>query len=304
MTVTLSSLISLVRGIAVDKDDGSLTLWTDAEVAKAVNMAKNDLFSRRPEAFCTAGSLVTSAPADLDTSRTALKFVNGETSVVFQSFPAAATGSILISVNTSDTEAGSIFYFGDDDSNYIHGYITDGAFVVDAYDSGASGNVQITSDNDVAIGSWVDLVIEADGTNLTLTVFGSEQTVSYDGDLLPGTAFAYLGYANVALTETYFGPGSMSSLSVLNGSGTQLLNVPLDDGSGAVAADSVGGYDGDIHQDGGDIDWETDDEMEMAHWAEMPICFLAASILMSQRSKDTYYRKASEEAMKKYLGSI
>lgn len=44
--------------------------------------------------------------------------------------------------------------------------------------------------------------------------------------------------------------------------------------------------------------------LEIATWAEMPLCYLASSILMAQRSKDAYYRKASEQNLQKYLGGI
>lgn len=51
---------------------------------------------------------------------------------------------------------------------------------------------------------------------------------------------------------------------------------------------------------------DIDDEatLEIATWAEMPLCYLASSILMAQRSKDAYYRKASDQNLEKYLGSI
>ena len=42
----------------------------------------------------------------------------------------------------------------------------------------------------------------------------------------------------------------------------------------------------------------------IAKWAEFSLCLKASSVLMDQKSKDSYYRKASEQNAEKYLRSI
>jgi len=309
MAAYASNLISRVRGFAVDSESsGIATKFTEAEVISAINQAKHDLFGRRPDAFSSAG-VVTVEPDDIVSGRTVLEFTYSETTAVLQHLASSlgaanlATGSILVSIRTA-TAAGTVLYFGDSDTNYIRVYLAASKLVVDVYDSSAADDASLTFDDDFANGSWNDLIIAADGASLTITDdLGNTKTVAYTGDLIPGSAQSYLGFSNIATVETYFG-GAISDLVIKNTAGTALAQFDMDDGSGSVLADSVGAYNGTVHHDGGEIDWLTDDTLEVSRWAELPLCWLGSAILMAEKSKDAYFRKASEENMKKYLGSI
>ena len=68
MSVNVTQIESLVRGLVLDTNEtGIETQFTGAELLSAVNATKNDFFSKRPEAFATGSTVVTSAPDDLET---------------------------------------------------------------------------------------------------------------------------------------------------------------------------------------------------------------------------------------------
>jgi len=48
----------------------------------------------------------------------------------------------------------------------------------------------------------------------------------------------------------------------------------------------------------------TTDTLTMESWAITPLCYKASSILLSQKSKDEFYRRAADEMLKKFNGSI
>ena len=63
MPVLMSSVLSIVRAIVIDRIDGEITpAFTDAEILVAVNSTINGFFGIRPEAF-SVGSIATEPPA-------------------------------------------------------------------------------------------------------------------------------------------------------------------------------------------------------------------------------------------------
>ena len=46
------------------------------------------------------------------------------------------------------------------------------------------------------------------------------------------------------------------------------------------------------------------DTITLNSWGVTPLCYKAASLLLSQKSKDEFYRKAADEMLKKFNGSI
>ena len=46
------------------------------------------------------------------------------------------------------------------------------------------------------------------------------------------------------------------------------------------------------------------DTLTIESWGVTPLCYKAASILLSQKSKDEFYRKAADEMLAKFNGSI
>lgn len=309
MSVKLSALVSMVRGMAVDrKETGSPVFWSDTEVIEGINQAKHDLFGRRPDAFSTLAT-VTEEPADLSSSRVSLEFTQGETTCVLQ-YLADSLGSenldegkIGLSVKSSAL-AGSILFFGDSDSNHIHVYLSAGKLAVDIYDASAGESATIIMDEIFSNGSWNSFTVEANGSVLTLTDgFDNEKTAPYAGDLIPASDEAYLGYSDIATVPVYFA-GGMSGLYVEDNTEDVLLSIDFDAGSGYEGIDAINAYNADIHHTGEGAFWSSDDTLEMASWAELPLAYYASSVLMAQRSKDSFFRKAADQNMQKYMGLI
>jgi len=309
MAAQADNLVALTRGMAVDKDeDGSSVFFTEAEVIIAINQAKHDLFGRRPDAF-SSGAIVTEEPPDILSVRTALEFTYGETTGVLQFLadslgdPALDEGTIGLLFKSALSD-GTLLYFGDSDTNYIHVSIADKKLAIDIFDSSAGESASLETAESLANGSWSEISIVADGSTIKVTDgSGNETSADYAGDLIPGSDQAYLGYSNIAGTEEYFGGGA-AELVISDNTDTVLASYDMDDGSGPECVDSVSGNNMDIHHDGGVIPWTSEDEIEMAGWAEVPLCYLASSLLMTQKSKDSYYRKAADQNLQKYLGSI
>lgn len=44
--------------------------------------------------------------------------------------------------------------------------------------------------------------------------------------------------------------------------------------------------------------------LNIANWAVTPLCYKASAILLSQKSKDEFYRKAADEMLAKFNGSV
>ena len=63
--MTYTEIIAAVRGLVVDRvEAGIANAFLDTEIVVAINLAKNDFFGRRPEAFSIA-TVVTEPPADI-----------------------------------------------------------------------------------------------------------------------------------------------------------------------------------------------------------------------------------------------
>ena len=65
MSTTYTQVIAVVRGLVVDQVElDVVNAFTDTEIVTAINLAKNDFFGRRPEAF-SLSSVVVEPPADI-----------------------------------------------------------------------------------------------------------------------------------------------------------------------------------------------------------------------------------------------
>jgi len=65
MSVTYTQVVAIARRLVVDQvESGIVNAFTDTEIVVAVNLAKNDFFGRRPEAFSLT-AIVIEPPADI-----------------------------------------------------------------------------------------------------------------------------------------------------------------------------------------------------------------------------------------------
>jgi hypothetical protein len=73
-THTIANIITMVRGIIIDRVvSGETNFFTDDEILRAINLSKNAMFGRRPEAFLVTyqssdNSISTSLPNDYTSS--------------------------------------------------------------------------------------------------------------------------------------------------------------------------------------------------------------------------------------------
>jgi hypothetical protein len=240
MGVTLSSIISTVRGIVVDRlDDATVPLFTDAEIAKAVNSTVGGFFGFRPEAFST-GSVVTETPEEFtEIGRACLGFTRAGTYADFSDISAAFLGASFdggkISLNFKTDRTGGLLFFGDPATVHT-------ALLVEA-----TGLRLINSDTPVLdlplLGAFTDnewhtVEIELASGSVTMTVGSEAATVAYAGSLVADPSTAYLGRVVIGADEYGF-EGYMAELIICDVNSRELIRYNMDDGSGSVLFNSA-----------------------------------------------------------------
>ena len=301
MSLSLKQILSTTRAIVIDQlEDGVDPAFTDNQIIEAANVAKDDFFGMRPEAFSKT-DIATEAPSDL-ADRQSLSF-GGFTKVTFPNFDSSvgavmADGSLHFDFKAS--LLGTLFYAGNGSTLYLTVQVS------------ATGLDLLISDDD-GVGGF---------NTLTLSVLGSfldSQWRHVDISFLSGTTTVVVDYDNEAedsiyadnfipdTTNTYFGApatgiadlvGSVDALVFRDAAGDLKALFEFDEGAGTVVVDSVAAINGTVTNPV----WVEGDELVMANWAHRLYLFGVASFLLSQRGKDSYYRKAADATRKLYLG--
>ena len=298
MSVTVSQILATTRAIVIDQlEDGVDPTFTDNEIIEAANVAKDDFFGIRPEAFSKT-AIATESPSDL-ADRQSLS-LNGTTVVTFDNITtsigaALSDGSIAFDFKAS--VAGTLFYSGDGADDFMMIEVT--AAGVDLTISDVAGAKLLTIN---VLGSFLDSQwrhVEASfiaGTTTVVVDYDNEETdTDYDGDFIPDTTDAYFGADSAGAADL---TGSVDNLVIKDSLGVDKADFGFDDGTGLTVTDSVAGEDGSVVNP----IWVAGDTLVMATWAHRLYYFGVASFLLAQRGKDSYYRKAAETTRRLYLG--
>ena len=288
MATTLVQLRSMVRGLVIDREESGIDpTFTDAEIDRAINAAKDDLFGRRPEAFCV-DSLLTEPPADVG-------------AILATSSDAIPVGirSGLRFVDTGLTENGAAVYY-DTMSTYARWTSTAYGIVITLIAEVGNESVADCFHNYASFVTVADTDTALDGEQLV------QSTFTYGApDYALGTALLYR-VADLSWKLTY----PAASDYWLNASTSQtppltlwgvgeLLGNDAPTLSLTTPATPYGGH----NSWSGDVIFAAETALVDVHpWAVITFCYGIASFLLAQRGKDAFYRKAADTLMKKYLG--
>jgi len=306
MILNLSNIKTIVRGIIIDQvreGEDIDPIISDDEILTSVNIMKDDFFGVRPEAF-SVSVVVTVPPTDLLYDRASLGFTYGNTSVVFPNMAASLGAAYLpegkIELEFLAERDGMLFYSGNSTNTYISAYILPTGFLeLNIREGGALKTVTVPVNH---IGSsWHSMTIDQRANLLTVTVDDVVTApLSTTMNLIPDITNVYLGYGWQPDTTEHNFAGKLTNFII-----TDVLNITrasfaFDSTSGTTAVDSVGGNDGTVY--GTSIDWFAESSLAINPWATRIFCYGVASFLLSQRGKDSYFRKAAEDTRKIYMG--
>jgi len=310
MPIKASNLVRLIRGMIIDKEDGTAPLkFTEREVVDAINVAKHDLFARRPDAF-SVSALTLTEPSNIKSARISLSFLYGDTTVNFSrpmsnlSSSLSSIGSIEMDLNADDAN-GTVLYMGlEDNTDYTSICIEMGRLVAYVVSSAAAETVKVTVDSRFAATGWSTISLALSGGTLTLSDGrGGSGSEEYSGDLISSASTPNLGYSSIAGATRYFG-GAIANFKIKDTIGDGLVSIAFNEGVGSLVLDTVTGETANVYYGPSAEVWNQDDTIDASPWAEYPLTLMATSILLAQQSKDAYYRKAADLNFNKYLGSI
>ena len=303
MSVKLSEIESISRGMVIDKIEAGVDpLFSEPEVVQAINATKEDLWGMHPEAFITSG-LSVSPPSDLVSTRSALLFTYRETSITLNGLAQALGDTMLadgiINMEFRSILPGVLIYFGDTFDQYFQCKVTADGIIVTINDTANVEYVTLTLAGSFLNDRYVPFTITADGVDLTIESGGLSATAAYSGDFLPYVSNAYIGYSNINTDELWF-EGAVAEFSLLTSDSDDLHVLDFTGGSGYEITETSNGDDATIY--GPTVTWLSDDDLAIAGWALRKFCYGVASMLLLQRGKDSFYRKAADALMKLYLG--
>ena len=330
----------LIRGFAVDQviqGDGVLPTFTDQQVLDALNYAISDLFGKRPEVF-SRNSIIITEPSQisvLDTTHFNYQGTSGG-GMGLQNFISSGAGvtastyqhgKILLEIKLLDKEElfGNIFYTGVmNGGGYLVdpctvGQIVNGYFEVKKNETGSGTTNDYSIISTTKINDGKKHLIEIDGTSqntITLSITGTQEaSVSNTSGIFdsggiddisipflidPTTAEAvpkniqHLPYLNF----------NMYSFTILDNLNIPLIHFKFDEGTGVPTSHDNRGHGSAVTTSSG-FSWKIPDTaVNVLNWALTPLAQKAASILLSQQSKDVFYREASVALDKIYNGSI
>jgi len=296
MSVRLSSLITLVRGIIVDRAETGITnAFTDAEITAAINHTKDGFFGMRPEAFCIS-SILTSPPDDAPAP------------------PETLTISCLDDPAFSGeyTKSGLRWEMGTTHALWKDTlwYLSDGTTAYSAADNGSE-----TPPATFTRTLEYPTTITVSGATIEISVDG---VYNYNG-LLNGKPSYILGTETIYFdtdkwiidspdtdpeTGHYFSILSSSYLPPTSGFNTDdvyavgVLPAPTLEYSLEGTASITLFETGDTSAT--PAEWIADAEIAINPWAVLQFCYGVSAFLLMQRSKDAFYRKAADALIKLY----
>ena len=332
-------IAELVRGFAVDQvvqGDGVLPTFTDQQVIDAINFAKADLFSKRPEAFSSSAIVITEpsditeiADSALITGSTdfAKKQLNVFSSGAGQTASSYQHGKIQIEFklnNIDNTRThGNLFALGTDGGSSlpdepIHfGQIENGHFAYRKNDTGDGTTTDLGIISTSKVDDGKKHFIEIDGTSqntVTLSVDGTQEaSVSHTDGIFDSNGFDdwIIGYAvssggdGVTPLPSEFQRFTYHSFNLYNlitFDNKAAANLVIE--TNYMTSSGFRGNSGEFTTTNSGYSAKTADTINMLNWAITPLSQKAASVLLSQQSKDVFYREASVALDKIYNGSI
>ena len=330
----------LIRGFAVDQviqGDGVIPTFTDQQVLDALNYAMSDLFGKRPEAF-SKNSVIITEPSQisvLDETHFNYQGLTGggmglENFISSGAGVTASTyqhGKILLEIKLLDKEElfGNIFYTGVmNGGGYLVdpctvGQIVNGYFEVKKNETGSGTTNDYSIISTTKINDGKKHLIEIDGTSqntITLSIDGTQEaSVSntsgiFDSGGIDDISIPFLVTPSTAEADPkniqhrpYFN-FNMYSFTILDNLNIPLIHFKFDEGTGVPTSHDNRNHGSAVTTSSG-FSWKIPDTaVNILNWALTPLAQKAASILLSQQSKDVFYREASVALDKIYNGSI
>ena len=339
-------IAELVRGFAVDQvvqGDGVLPTFTDQQVIDAINFAKADLFSKRPEAFSSSAIVITE-PSDITDIKSSKRFLNGDI-VQWSNIISGSGGHISASniqhgkieftiriqdedqSNSNTEKNGSIFMIFTESSGpqygepMTYGQLEDGKIAIRKDEAGSSttddyGIVSTSKINDGQIHH-----IQLDGTaqnTITLSIDGTQEasisntsgifdTSGVDDILIPGQNITGPVDLSPSPNPSLYQPFSFNGIFdiyefvLFDNSGVPFFEAVRNNTFGNDLNANMGTP---LHSTNALPESKSPSTLNMLNWAITPLSQKAASVLLSQQSKDVFYREASVALDKIYNGSI
>tara|TARA_R100000152_G_C6772177_1_gene198953 strand:- start:597 stop:1634 length:1038 start_codon:yes stop_codon:yes gene_type:complete len=339
-------IAELVRGFAVDQvvqGDGVLPTFTDQQVIDAINFAKADLFSKRPEAFSSSAIVITE-PSDITDVKSSKRFLDGDLAH-WQNIITSGGGYITASniqhgkieftiriqdedqSNSNTEKNGGIFLIcAEGAGNEVgepmtYGQLEDGKIAIRKDEAGSAttddyGIISTSKINDGQIHH-----IQLDGTaqnTITLSIDGTQEAsisntsgifdvAGVDDLLIPGTNVTGTLDASPSPVPSLYQPYSFNGIFdiyefvLFDNSGVPFFEAVRNNtfGNDLNASLSLGSPSGSNQPES-----KSPSTLDMLNWAITPLSQKAASVLLSQQSKDVFYREASVALDKIYNGSI
>lgn len=297
MAAKISDIISVVRGLIVDRLETDIDpLFTDAEIIRAINMTVGGFFGVRPEAFSDTG-ILTEPPAlfpEINLSSWSTVVVTGFTDT---SFNVTYTYDPV----SAKWKNGAVSLWKDD-----IWYLSNGVKTFTAPDNGL----------DTPPMDFLDVDSDLENSSVTVDYFSVSYTMPWSEtansrpafELAEGPEDAPIKLLHVPAWEDPGQPPRPLWLLASSGSddvmleGLSYLPVPYDGvewtpgpaaTSGAVVAGAVPETPGEIF---------FDYELAINRWAVPIFCYGVAALLLEQRSKDAFYRKAADAMQALYRG--